>query len=113
MLIMRAAMTAACGARLDRCDKSASVRRLFACAMRFAAQQHGAGETFYDNDRSIRPGTARTHAAWDHPRRADNPPVHRGKCLSRSQGRSYLRDVDSRGSYLDGPAALSAGLDDP
>src|SRR3546814_16071385 len=98
---------------LDGRAKSASVRRLFACGCRSAAQENAAGETFYDTHRPAARGPARTDAPRDPSRRPDHAAVHRGERLSGAEGRADLRDLDPRRGDLDGAAALAVGRDDP
>src|SRR3546814_7331021 len=71
--VMGADMTGDRGRLLDGRAKSASVRRLFACGCRSAAQENAAGETFYDTHRPAARGPARTDAPRDPSRRLEEP----------------------------------------
>src|SRR3546814_9268182 len=70
--VMGADMTGDRRRLLDGRAKSSSVRRLFACGCRSAAQENAAGETFYDTHRPAARGPARTDAPRDTSRRPDH-----------------------------------------
>src|SRR3546814_17632101 len=98
---------------LDRSDKSASARRLFACAARGSPQDSGRGEIYGRNHRSADVTRARTDDPRDPARRAADLGVHRGERLSGAKGRADLCDLDPRSGDFDGAAALYVGIDDP
>ncbi len=113
ILIMAADMAPLPRAILDRCVKSASVHRVFACAARASPQDSRRGEIYGRNHRSADVTRARTYDPGRLARGAADFGVHRGERLSGAEGRADLCDVDSRGGDFDGAAALYGGVDDP
>src|SRR3546814_21119354 len=92
--VMGADMTGDRGRLLDGRAKSSSVRRLFACGCRSAAQENAAGEPFYDTHRPAARGPARTDAPRDPSRRPAHPAVHRGDRIPGAEGRATLCNPD-------------------
>src|SRR3546814_4302639 len=92
---------------LDRSDKSASARRLFACAKCRGPQDSGRGEMYERNHHHAGLARPRTDDPRDPARWAADLGVHRGERLSWAKGRADLCDLDFVGGDLEGAAAPS------